>query len=504
VKRSDFPQFFAAVNGGHDPFRWQERLLDKLLTDGRWPDRIAAPTGAGKTSAIDVHVFATALTVANDGPRLPRRLAMVVGRRVLVDDQYERATALAKALKNRKDPHPLVAEVAEILAGLHTVEGDAAQDAPPLVTARLRGGYVPSRSWVDYPAACAVLCATPDMWGSRLLFGGYGASRLAAAREAGLLSFDSAVMVDEAHLARQLLVTARRVSDLAHIAEQPLTDVPALQVIEVSATPPAGSAASTLTTVSVEDDDLAEELLAKRLTRSKPVTLLRVPEWPSGRQPGKAAAAIAQAVAAMHSEAVPAENAARTIGCFVNTVPMAMSVADALRKQDLRVVTVCGQVRPADIARLTAEYPGLLTTRGHDDVDALVTTQSLEVGADLDLAGIVTELAAGSALAQRAGRVNRLGKRAAGPVTVVVPASEITEKTRSGPYSHEELGEALAWAETLSPRHPQDSPRGPSGSLHHQARTRGARCISAPNWATSGTGRARAMTWPRRPNWTCG
>ncbi|HEV3380294.1 MAG TPA: type I-U CRISPR-associated helicase/endonuclease Cas3 [Trebonia sp.] len=451
VERSDFPKFFAAVNGGRHPFRWQERLLDTLLADGRWPDRVAAPTGAGKTSAIDVHVFATALTTANGGPRLPRRLAMVVGRRVLVDDQYDRATALAETLGNRKDQHPLVAEVAEILAGLHTAEGDAARDAPALVTARLRGGYVPSRSWVDYPTACAVLCATPDMWGSRLLFGGYGTSRWAASREAGLLAFDSAVMVDEAHLARQLLVTARRVADLAHVAEQPLTDVPALQVIEVSATPADGnSAAGQLRTVSVGEDDLAEELLAKRLTRPKPVTLLPVPGWPSGRQPGKAAAALAQAVAAMHGEAVPAEDAARTVGCFVNTVPMAMAVADALRTQGLRVVTVCGQVRPADIARLASEYPGFLTTRGHDGVDVLVTTQSLEVGADLDLAGIVTELATGSALAQRAGRVNRLGKRAEGPVTVVVPDGDITDKMSSGPYSSAELKDALEWVASRS------------------------------------------------------
>lgn len=455
VERSDFAKFFAAVNDGHDPFRWQERLLDTLLADGRWPDRVAAPTGAGKTSAIDVHVFATALTAANGGPRLPRRLAMVVDRRVLVDDQYQRAVALAETLRNRKDQHPLIAEVAEILAGLHTAEGDAVKDAPPLVTARLRGGYVPSRSWVDYPTGCAVLCATPDMWGSRLLFGGYGASRLAAPREAGLLAFDSAVMVDEAHLARQLLVTARRVSDLTRVAEQPLTGVPALQVVEVTATPAGEPASGQLATVSVSEDDLAEELLARRLTRPKPVTLLRVPGWPSGRQPGKAAAEIARAAAVMQAGAAMAGDGAagdggKTVGCFVNTVPMAMSVADALRKQGLRVVTVCGQVRPADMTRLTGEYPGLLTIRGHDDVDVLVTTQSLEVGADLDLAGIVTELATGSALAQRAGRVNRLGKRASGPVTIVVPDGDVTDAMRSGPYSGAELRQALAWVRGLS------------------------------------------------------
>jgi hypothetical protein len=50
MERSDFAAFFAALNDGCGPFRWQERLLDCLLKNGRWPDQIAAPTGAGKTS----------------------------------------------------------------------------------------------------------------------------------------------------------------------------------------------------------------------------------------------------------------------------------------------------------------------------------------------------------------------------------------------------------------------------------------------------------------------
>ena len=96
----------------------------------------------------------------------------------------------------------------------------------------------------------------------------------------------------------------------------------------------------------------------------------------------------------------------------MNTVPDgARGGLPCSSSASLRVVTVCGQVRPADLDRLSSHYPGILTARGNAEVDVLVTTQSLEVGADLDLAGIVTELASGSALAQRAGRVNRLGKR---------------------------------------------------------------------------------------------
>lgn len=448
MKREDFAKFFAAVNGGHAPFRWQERLLDTILETGQWPDRIDAPTGAGKTAAIDVHVFATALTAASPGRRPPRRLAMVVDRRVLVDDQYAHARALADMLGTPGRQTPEVAEVAEILTGLHTAEGEEAKEAPPLVTARLRGGSVPSRSWADYPTACAVLCATPDMWGSRLLLRGYGSSWKAAAREAGLLAFDSAVMIDEAHLSRQLTATAARVSRLARVAEQPLTAVPPLQVVEVTATP-AGEGRGR--TVSVGDGDLAEEKLARRLTRPKPVTVLKLPEWPTGRQLARAAAVIAQAVAAVRAQTAPPDDpadagtVAATVGCFVNTVPMAMAVADALRKKDLRVVTVCGQARPADITRLGAYYAGILTTRGNDEVDVVVSTQSLEVGADLDFAGMVTELASGSALAQRAGRVNRLGKRPYGPVTVIGPSREITDKTSSGPYGPGELREALEW-----------------------------------------------------------
>ena len=39
----------------------------------------------------------------------------------------------------------------------------------------------------------------------------------------------------------------------------------------------------------------------------------------------------------------------------------------------------------------------------------VVATQTLEVGIDVDFADLVTELAPASSLAQRFGRVNRLG-----------------------------------------------------------------------------------------------
>ncbi|HMA45699.1 MAG TPA: hypothetical protein VKP11_00585, partial [Frankiaceae bacterium] len=84
LTRDGFAAFFGAIRPGSRPFAWQRRLLDHLLDQGRWPDQIVAPTGAGKTAVVDVHVFACALTAAAR-PRLPRRLALVVDRRFLVD-----------------------------------------------------------------------------------------------------------------------------------------------------------------------------------------------------------------------------------------------------------------------------------------------------------------------------------------------------------------------------------------------------------------------------------
>jgi CRISPR-associated endonuclease/helicase Cas3 len=447
IGRDDFAAFFAALHGGHTPFRWQERLLDELLGAGEWPARIVAPTGAGKTAAIDVHVFAVALTAGLDEPRLPRRLSMVVGRRVLVDDQYEHAVQVARALRDSRDG--ILAAVAARLRTLRRPADLPDNDDPgPLLVARLRGGVLPSRDWRDDPTSCAVICATPDMWGSRLLFRGYGTAPRARSREAGLLALDSAVVVDEAHLSRQLLETARGVARLVLLADEPLP-VPCLQVVETTATPM--GTGTPVRSVEVVADDLADEpVLRDRMTKPKPVQLISTKDWPASTpvQRRRVAALLAGEVVELVAQPAPASAAVRTVGCYVNTVPMAVEVAHALSTHRIgegrqpRVVMVCGQNRPADLHRLP---PGVLSVDGNPEVDILVTTQSLEVGVDLDLAGVVTELAPGSALTQRAGRANRRGIRPDAPVHVIVPDGRIDDNSRSGPYLSDELAEALEW-----------------------------------------------------------
>ena len=160
LTRADFAAFFALVNHGSRPYAWQERLLDHLLTQAAWPNTIAAPTGAGKSSVVDIHVFANALSATGASPRLPRRLAAVVGRRALVDNQSERARQIKHHLQ--ADAHPIAVSVREALASL--VAGTADADADFLPITQLRGGLPPTSTWLDEPRACAVINATPDMW----------------------------------------------------------------------------------------------------------------------------------------------------------------------------------------------------------------------------------------------------------------------------------------------------------------------------------------------------
>lgn len=437
MTRAQFGAFFAELHDGHAPFAWQWRLLDAVLEEGRWPDAIVAPTGAGKTAAIDIHVFALALAAATGASLPPRRLAMIVDRRVLVDDQHRYARAVARRLA-QPDGSEILVRVADLL---WQVQGAPTEGRSPLLVARLRGGSPPSRRWADHPTAAAVVCATPDMWGSRLLFRGYGSSPRSWPREAGLLAADTVAIVDEAHLAQQLLRTARRVGELVPVAERKWDGPSPLQVVQTTATP-TGDAVRQL---GVDAADLAADpALQRRLSRPKPVTLVPRKDWATTRPRPTVVDELARRTVDL------LDRSGRTVGCFVNTVARAVAVTAALRDtritgRELAVVMLCGQVRPIDVELLESRYPGLLTTAGNPEVDVLVSTQTLEVGVDLDLGGMVTELASGSALAQRAGRVNRLGLRPEGRVVVFVPDGPIRADARSGPYDAVDLNSAVEW-----------------------------------------------------------
>lgn len=442
LARRDFANFFAAVRPGQRPFAWQERLLDELLAGGRWPDRVVAPTGAGKTSVIDVHVFANALAAAGTTLRLPRRLVLAVDRRAVVDSHDQHARHVAGLLTE-----PAAGVLAEVAAALRSLRvpvavtsgGQLGLDDDPLLTARLRGGAPAPRDWRYAPEVCAVLTGTPDMLGSRLLLQGYGSSLRAWPQEAGLLAFDTALVVDEAHLSQQFLLTARRLAALAVAAAAVTGEVPVLQVVETTATPVAGSGRE----LGVEEFDLVDPVLDRRMRTPKPVELLRLNSWPLVPT-SRGVLPLAEEVERARTDFGP------TVGAVVNRVATAVELAKTLRARGLEVVVLVGRMRPADVAALSRVHPGLLDIRGNDEVDVLVATQTVEVGLDLDLSALVTELAPASALAQRSGRVNRKGDRTATRVVVAVPEGETVPDKGAAPYLSEDLTAGLLWIGRLA------------------------------------------------------
>ena len=136
LRPDDFAGFFRAIHGC-DPFPWQQALVESLAKCSEWPDVLDLPTGSGKTAALDAAVFHLALCVHQ--PRLPAlRIALVVDRRLVVDDAFARAekiaNALCAALDAEGDAHDALREAATRLRRL------AGENAPPLIARRLRGG----------------------------------------------------------------------------------------------------------------------------------------------------------------------------------------------------------------------------------------------------------------------------------------------------------------------------------------------------------------------------
>ncbi|MDR2566020.1 MAG: type I-U CRISPR-associated helicase/endonuclease Cas3 [Bifidobacteriaceae bacterium] len=507
VHLADFPRFFGAVNHGLQPFSWQMRLVEHILREGRWPDQIDAPTGSGKSAVIEIHAFVNAVAACRSGlgkgtARPPRRLAITVDRRALVDDHSERADRLALLLANPR-ADPLVQSVANALRQMRA-EGEEHTDMP-LVTAKLRGGAKPDREWLDAPTACQVIAGTPDMIGSRLLFRGYGSTRFAWPREAGLLAFDTVMVVDEAHLNRQLVTTGRRIGQLV-TEESSGIGVPPLGVCAMTATQADGIGQE----IGVEAEDLeaggSDATLADRLTRPKPVTIVPTSAWsPKRHDVDMMARQIADLVRQAHAEH------GSTVGCVVNRVELALAVSRRLQTpagrsrsesatglgRSLEVVTLVGPMRPVELHNLRNEHSPLFTLAGDASVDVLVATQTVEVGMDLNLSCLVTQLASGSAIAQRAGRVNRSGDRPAGPVYVIVPDETAADMSTTRPYAGAEICEAYEWLKEIA-----ESPLGLAPwSIHPRGGGMSPPAASLPRGVLHRPERWDVKEWARTGDW---
>lgn len=457
ITRDEFGDFFAALNGGYDPFSWQEEVLDHICEHGVWPERINAPTGSGKSSVVDIHLFANALAAVGAAPRVPRRLCVTVGRRALVDSQATRADKIlgrmGKALTDGSGEPDILRRVAEALQSFQTRNDE--KGSKPFETGHIRGELSNRALPVTDISACAIIAATPDMYGSRALFRGYGSTKAARPRETALLTMDTVMVLDEAHMNRQLLYTTQRIAELQKYEAD--LGVPTLQVVETTATPSTEDSESTTLGVDIEALDTPNDKeLHRRVYSHKELVLHPIDKWDGkpGNSPTVNAAVDAIMERLAHREAGESSKKAYTVGCIVNHVRTAISIKEALAKNKAlgkdEVQLLVGRMRPYDLKNLQAEHSGLFTTEGDESVKVVVATQTLEVGIDVDFADLVTELAPASSLAQRFGRVNRLGHRTDSKVVVIEPASSDLVKKDAPPYKAVDLSNAYAWLEALN------------------------------------------------------
>ena len=468
ITRDEFGAFFAALDAAlndepkgerkHYPFSWQEEVLDHICEHGVWPERINAPTGSGKSSVVDIHLFANALAAVGAAPRVPRRLCVTVGRRALVDSQADRAREILRrmneVLADESGEPDILRRVAEALQSFQTRNDD--QRIAPFEVGHIRGELSNRDLPVTDISACAIIAATPDMYGSRALFRGYGSTKAARPRETALLTMDTVMVLDEAHMNRQLLHTTQRIAELQK--REVNLGVPTLQVVETTATPSTEDSGSTTLGVDFEAlDSPNDEKLRDRVYSHKELMLHPIDKWDGkpGNSPTVNAAVDAIKKFLAHREVGKGSEVAHTVGCIVNHVRTAIAIKEALVKNKViekeeEVQLLVGRMRPYDLQKLQKKHRKLFTTEGDKSVKVVVATQTLEVGIDVDFADLVTELAPASSLAQRFGRVNRLGHRTDSKVVVIEPASSDLVKKDAPPYKAVDLSNAYGWLEALN------------------------------------------------------
>ena len=189
---ADFTKFFTGIHG-HPPFPCNggSSSSSHARTDGR--DVLDLPTGAGKTAALDAAVFHLALQQSVTPRRAALRIALVVDRRLVVDDAHRRAETIACALADPSRVKTGRAVVGEVARRLQRLAGDG---EPPLVAVRRAAGAPLEHDWARTPTQPTILCSTVDQVGSRLLFRGYGVSSRMSPVHAGLLGEDTLILLD--------------------------------------------------------------------------------------------------------------------------------------------------------------------------------------------------------------------------------------------------------------------------------------------------------------------
>ncbi|MDP5228474.1 MULTISPECIES: type I-U CRISPR-associated helicase/endonuclease Cas3 [Arthrobacter] len=411
---AEFRDFYQSLYpDGRKLYRWQERLAASVLETGEWPGAIEVPTGLGKTFTVILAAFATAAS-----RNAPTRIVYVVDRRTVVDAAYQEALRLQEALRQALSGHGSDGVLRQVAVALQRRAGlfGELRQGDVLHVSRLHGAAPRDRDWRRSPVTPTILLGTVDQIGSRLLHRGYGVSERTRSLEAGLLGMDALLLLDEPHLSVPFLQTLRAID----LYQQGTPDGPrrklwagtdrSLRTVVLGATLPRSEVVTCESAFQLTPDDLAEPRVHELLSVRKDFRIVK---------PRKG----------LHTDEVKAAvgRGATRLAVMVNTVSSARNVYDELQESSeagrlWNVELLVGRARPLDREHtdqrvLDAAGPGAPTALPTPVV--VVSTQTLEVGADLSFDFLITEAAPWPNLVQRAGRLIRRAEHGSGEMVVV-------------------------------------------------------------------------------------
>lgn len=459
----DFNKSFAAITSGRIPFCWQVRLY-RHLVKGNVPGICTLPTGLGKTSVIPIWLIALANSAGNQSI-LPRRLVYIVNRRTVVDQATDDAKLmLGRILRSgQRDGLSWATEEALAELGLSNEPQVSDEHAPamatlrdalaqvcgdnvtaPLAVSALRGELADNGEWKRSPARPAIIIGTIDMIGSKLLFSGYGDGRYGRAHHAGLIGQDTLIVHDESHLSPAFSVLLRSVED----EQKACQELRPIRVMELSATSrgKSGSNGGNGQAFGIEKEDEKDQLVQDRLNAVKKLTI-------EVAEQGKLVEMIVAKATLM------GQRPCRVL-VYVRSPKTAGEVAEVIKKKlgagaGDRIGLLTGTIRGFErdeLARspLFIEFHSNPTRAPLSHALYLVSTSAGEVGADLDADHLVCDLSTLDSMAQRFGRVNRLGgkdqngSQRTGAITVVVEKPKESKKGTSAGKAISALDNAIA------------------------------------------------------------
>jgi CRISPR-associated endonuclease/helicase Cas3 len=410
-----FADYFVKLTA-RPPYPWQRKLFSSFIAPATepWPEVVDLPTGAGKTSVLHVWLLALAWSIRAETFSVPRRLAWIVNRRVVVDQVTAEVEEILKRLADK------CSETAELCVLLASLSGT------PLAASTLRGQLADDGDWSRDPSTPAVVVGTVDMIGSRLLFRGYRAGRYHRPMHAGLLGVDTLIVNDEAHLSpalARLLTGVRGQNPAGRISGK------SFRILLLSATHDGANGLKPF------DHDLREDVAESDTFRD----IFRAPK----------SLALHEVTNLNELDAatwkLATESPVARTAIFIREPEKAAKLAGRLRKDERSCALLTGTMRGFERDGLLEDeiFKRFLSREPVTEPTWLVCTSAGEVGINFSCERMITGLEEADHLLQRFGRLNRFGSPIPGEAHVVFrnPSEKEAKLQRTLEYLRELKGD---------------------------------------------------------------